>query len=68
MFSPTRSGRYDGHLQGEFQPVYHTVYTSPTRRIKTRHFTAPDITSHGTPKVLIITHFNYIYITYIILT
>jgi len=35
MFSPTRSGRSDGHLQDEFQPVYHTVYTLPTRWIKT---------------------------------
>jgi hypothetical protein len=62
---------YNGWNQ--FQPVYHTIYTSPTQWIKTHHITASSITP---PKL---NNFNsqdfnhdpfltYIYISHIILT
>ena len=57
----------------EFQPVYHTVYTSPKRYTKTRHATTASITLHGQKNFSSqdFNHFqylNYICITDIILT
>ena len=57
----------------ELQPVYRTVYTSPTRYTKTRHVSTRSITLHllknfSSQGFNHLQYLNYIYIKYIILT